>query len=489
MSFLIAPCRSYIPKPFQILLILGTWLCSSALTSVGTWPAGFNFFFGTKTRYEEVNPFLQKNPLLVIGKQDLLPNTCTPLKIVTVIRHGTRYPTNEQIQKMKKMHDLILKQKGIRSELVEELQQWEMWYDDWMDGQLVKKGEQDMRNLAYRLASLFPLLFSEDKLKQSKMTFTTSSKHRCVDSTKSFISGLVNDYFRFPQTPESGLNELTYMEPVINDTLMRFFDHCPKFLVEVEDNDTALHEVDKFKQSPEMKKVIQKLSALLDVPEQELSADLIQVAFFICSFELAIRNIVDSPWCSLFDEEDARVLEYLNDLKQYWKRGYGYDINSRSSCHLFQHIFQHLETAVTESKSSQQVSMPVVMHFGHAETLLPFLTLLGLFKDETSLKAENFISQIERKFRSGHIVPYASNLAFVLYLCDMTETPNDMTETPREKYQVQLLLNEQLLHFPHSHSSLLFEEMKELYGHLLDGCSISKECAIVKANRSSEDEL
>ncbi|OCT69844.1 multiple inositol polyphosphate phosphatase 1 [Xenopus laevis] len=483
MSFLFAPCRPCSPKPFQILLISVTWLCSSARTSVESRPPGLTFFFGTKTRYEEVNPFLQENPLLVTGKQDLLPNTCTPLKIVSVIRHGTRYPTHKQIKKMKKMHDLILKQKGIGSELVERLQQWEMWYEDWMDGQLVKKGEQDMRNLAYRLASLFPSLFTEERLKQSKMTFTTSSKHRCVDSTKSFISGLVHDYFRFPQTPESGLKDLPGMEPVINDTLMRFFDHCPKFLVEVEDNDTALHEVDKFKQSPEMKKVIQKISTLLDVPEQELSADLIQMAFFICSFELAIKNIVNSPWCSLFDEEDARVLEYLNDLKQYWKRGYGYDINSRSSCHLFQHIFQHLEIAVTESKSSQQVSIPVVMQFGHAETLLPLLALMGLFKDETPLTAENFISQTERKFRSGHIVPYASNLAFVLYRCDMAETQ-------REKYQVQLLLNEQLLHFPHSHSSLcLFEEMKEQYGHLLDGCAISTECAIVKTNRSSEDEL
>lgn len=44
------------------------------------------------------------------------------------------------------------------------------------------------------------------------------------------------------------------------------------------------------------------------------------------------------------------MLEYLNDLKQYWKRGYGYDINSRSSCILFQDIFQHLDKAVEESK-------------------------------------------------------------------------------------------------------------------------------------------
>lgn len=34
--------------------------------------------------------------------------------------------------------------------------------------------------------------------------------------------------------------------------------------------------------------------------------DLVQVAFFACSYGLTIKNI-NSPWCSLFNTEDAKV--------------------------------------------------------------------------------------------------------------------------------------------------------------------------------------
>ncbi|KAM9325030.1 multiple inositol polyphosphate phosphatase 1 [Gastrophryne carolinensis] len=479
MNILSSELRRFAPKAFQVLLVSAAWFCS-ARGFVSSDAPKLASYFGTKTRYEEVNPFLLSDPLLVSRKQDLLPSTCTPLQLVSVIRHGTRYPTQKQIKKMKKMHSLIQKSRS-DSELVKELQGWHMWYDEWMDGQLVKKGEEDMKNLAYRLASLFPSLFTADKLHKCKMAFTTSSKHRCVDSTKAFIQGLAHHYLRLPQLPDTHMEDVLCREPVVNDTLMRFFDHCEKFVVQVEDNDTAMHEVDKFKKGPEIQKVLHKIAALLSVPEDELSADLIQVAFFTCSFELAINNIAHSPWCNLFDEEDAKVLEYLNDLKQYWKRGYGFDINSRSCCNLFQHILQHLQTAVSESKRSQQISTPVVMQFGHAETLLPLLSLMGLFKDEEPLTAGNFNSQSSRKFRSGRIVPYASNLVFVLYHCDLARSPE-------EEYQVQMLLNEDLLPFPHIEQSVcLFDDLKKQYSHLLEHCRVHEECDLVKAVH--EDEL
>uniref|UniRef100_A0A8C5MVA4 Multiple inositol polyphosphate phosphatase 1 n=1 Tax=Leptobrachium leishanense TaxID=445787 RepID=A0A8C5MVA4_9ANUR len=482
MSLALTTYRRCAPKTTQILLLSATWFCSVGHTSSYIDGLRLAPYFGTKTRYEEVNPFLLENPLLVHRKQDLLPGDCTPLQIVSVVRHGTRYPTQKQIRKMKKMYNLILDYGG-GTDLVHDLQNWTMWYEDWMDGQLVKKGEQDMRNLAVRLASLFPSLFTAEKLKLCNMTFLTSSKHRCVDSTKAFISGLQDHCFGVSRGSVVEAEDAPCTEPVVNDSLMRFFDHCEKFVVQVEDNDTALYELDKFKEGPEMQQLRGKISALLNVPEQELNADLIQVAFFTCSFELAINKIENSPWCKLFDEEDGKVLEYLNDLKQYWKRGYGYNINSRSSCNLFQHIFHHLETAVTESKRSQKISNPVVMQFGHAETLLPLLALMGLFKDEKPLTAASFSLQSNRRFRSGHIVPYASNLLFVLYHCDLAKTP-------QEEYKVQLLLNENLLPFPHSQQSVcLYDDLKEQYSHLLDGCYVKEECKLLNVSHGLEDEL
>lgn len=262
---------------------------------------------------------------------------------------------------------------------------------------------------------------------------------------------------------------------------MRFFDHCDKFVAFVEDNDTAMYQVNAFKEGPEMRKVLEKVASALCLPASELNADLVQVAFLTCSYELAIKNVT-SPWCSLFSEEDAKVLEYLNDLKQYWKRGYGYDINSRSSCILFQDIFQQLDKAVDESRSSKPISSPLIVQVGHAETLQPLLALMGYFKDAEPLQANNYIRQAHRKFRSGRIVPYAANLVFVLYHCEQ--------KTSKEEYQVQMLLNEKPMLFHHSNETIsTYADLKSYYKDILQNCHFEEVCELPKVNGTVADEL
>ncbi|KAM4839106.1 multiple inositol polyphosphate phosphatase 1 isoform X1 [Urocitellus parryii] len=441
-------------------------------------------YFGTKTRYEDVNPGLLSDPEAPQRDPELLEGSCTPVQLVALIRHGTRYPTAKQIRKLRQLHGLLqargpgddrpgnASDRGLGAALAD----WPLWYADWMDGQLVEKGRQDMRQLALRLASLFPALFSRENY--SRLRLITSSKHRCVDSGTAFLRGLWEHYHPGLSPPD--VSDMECGPPSINDKLMRFFDHCKKFLTEVERNATALYHVEAFKTGPEMQSILKKVAAVLQVPVNNLNADLIQVAFFTCSFDLAIRG-VKSPWCDIFDIDDAKVLEYLNDLKQYWKRGYGYTINSRSSCTLFQDIFQHLDKAVEEKQRSQPVSSPIILQFGHAETLLPLLSLMGYFKDKEPLTAYNYKEQIHRKFRSGHIVPYASNLIFVLYHCENAKTP-------QEEFQVQILLNEKVLPLAHSQETVsLYEDLKNHYKDILQSCQTSEECELPKVNSTSDE--
>ncbi|XP_037597210.1 multiple inositol polyphosphate phosphatase 1 isoform X2 [Cebus imitator] len=444
-------------------------------------------YFGTKTRYEDVSPGLLAGTEAPWRDPELLEGTCTPVQLVALIRHGTRYPTAKQIRKLRQLHGL-LQARGSRDggasstgsrDLGAALADWPLWYADWMDGQLVEKGRQDMRQLALRLASLFPTLFSLENY--GRLRLITSSKHRCVDSGAAFLQGLWQHYH--PGLPPPDVADMECGPPRVNDKLMRFFDHCEKFLTEVERNATALYHVEAFKTGPEMQNILKKVAATLQVPVNDLNADLIQVAFFTCSFDLAIKG-VKSPWCDVFDIDDAKkgeVLEYLNDLKQYWKRGYGYTINSRSSCTLFQDIFQHLDKAVEQKQRSQPVSSPVILQFGHAETLLPLLSLMGYFKDKEPLTAYNYKEQMHRKFRSGHIVPYASNLIFVLYHCENAKPP-------KEQFQVQMLLNEKVLPLAYSQETVSFyEDLKNHYKDILQSCQTSEECELAKANSTSDE--
>ncbi|KAL7990437.1 hypothetical protein Chor_013867 [Crotalus horridus] len=285
-------------------------------------------FFGTKSRYEELHPYLLRDPFSLgpaLSGFPLPPASCTPLHLSAVVRHGTRFPTRKQIEKLARLHGL-LRGDGKRCSVAERLARWEMWYQPDMDGKLAPKGERDMRMLAKRLVARFPSLLAPGR----RLAFTSSSKHRCVDSSGAFRAGLREAlYGQLSDGEKNALdagvtvaaNAVTLTETFeINDKLMRFFDHCEKFVRDVEDNDTALYEVDAFKESPEMMKIVNKTTHTLCLPVEDLNADLLQ------------------------------VLEYLNDLKQYWKRAYGYNINSQSSCVLFQDIFKNLDKAVSESK-------------------------------------------------------------------------------------------------------------------------------------------
>ncbi|XP_065494908.1 multiple inositol polyphosphate phosphatase 1 [Caloenas nicobarica] len=460
-----APRRAAAAAPFPsaaLLLLLPLLLAAAS--------AGLSSYFGTKSRYEEVNPYLVRDPLSLgpTAAASRLPAACAPLQLRAVLRHGTRYPTAGQIRRLGELHARLLRRPAAACPAAAALAGWQMWYEESLDGRLAPQGRRDMESLARRLAARFPALFAARR----RLVLASSSKHRCLQSSAAFRRGL---------GPSLSLGG-DEVEVQVNDALMRFFDYCAKFVALVEENDAAMCQVNAFKEGPEMRKVLEKVASALCLPAEELNADLVQVAFLTCSYELAIKNVT-SPWCSLFSEEDAKVLEYLNDLKQYWKRGYGYDINSRSSCILFQDIFEHLDEAVEESKSSKPISSPLIVQVGHAETLQPLLALMGFFKDDEPLKANNYIRQMHRKFRSGRIVPYAANLVFVLYHCDHVKTSE-------EEYQVQMLLNEKPLVFLHSNETVsTYADLRGYYKDILENCHFKEECELPKINVTAIDEL
>lgn len=53
---------------------------------------------------------------------------------------------------------------------------------------------------------------------------------------------------------------------------MRFFDYCKKFIEDVEDNNTAVHEVNAFKKGPEMQKIVEEVANKLCLPVNNLNA-------------------------------------------------------------------------------------------------------------------------------------------------------------------------------------------------------------------------
>ncbi|KAM9364633.1 multiple inositol polyphosphate phosphatase 1-like [Pholidichthys leucotaenia] len=424
-------------------------------------------YLSTKGRYEEVNPYLRKD-ILAVNRSVLQPPSkrCREIHLTAIIRHGTRFPTAKNVRKMQKLYDLVFRSSDAAGKRwLRDIQtRWRMWYTEDMDGQLVQKGADDHKNLAVRLSKLFPSLISEANLRGGFIKFITSSKHRCVNSTLSFKAGLTELW---------DIKDME-VEHAENDALMRFFDNCKRYVNEVDDNPSALPELDKFKQGPEMRRVQQKIADRINVPYSFITDDMAEAALFMCAYEFAIKT-VNSPWCQLLDEVDAQVLEYASDLKQFWKRSYGYDINSKSSCILFHDMFSRLNRSVRERQLDQQVSEAVTVQVGHAETLLPLLTLLGFFKDSVPLTSTNYATQTNRIFRTSLMMPYAANLLFVLYDCG----GGDM--------RLQPLLNEKPVTFPgladQPNSIPLYQDVLNRYRDLLSGCDFETECQLFEQNK------
>ena len=98
--------------------------------------------------------------------------------------------------------------------------------------------------------------------------------------------------------------------------------------------------------------------------------------------------------------EDREVLEYLGDLKHYYKvlkkdflinkkflkTSYGFYINYGQATPLLAHMIEIVERFKNDAQSPPCAKL----YFGHAETVVPLISLLGLF-DGPPLTAEGFL--------------------------------------------------------------------------------------------------
>lgn len=157
---------------------------------------GLNGYFGTKSRYEDVNPYLVRDPLSLgpAAAGSGLPPSCAPLQLRALLRHGTRYPTAEQIRRLGDLHARLLRRRAAADggsaaaacPVAADLAAWQMWYNASLDGRLAPQGQRDMEHLARRLAARFPALFAARR----RLVLSSSSKHRCLQSGAAFRRGL-----------------------------------------------------------------------------------------------------------------------------------------------------------------------------------------------------------------------------------------------------------------------------------------------------------
>lgn len=53
-----------------------------------------------------------------------------------------------------------------------------------------------------------------------------------------------------------------------------------------------------------------------------------------------------SRWCELLAPDGMEIVEYLDELKQWWKKSYGHELNYKIACPLLADMFARMDSVL-----------------------------------------------------------------------------------------------------------------------------------------------
>ena len=281
------------------------------------------------------------------------------------------------------------------SDDLEHLKQWRFDQNltaDFADF-LTVQGWNDLKYMAIDFQRTFQTLI-EPRYSRDKFKFAFTDTQRTEGSYKAFIEGLFGP----------GADRVVNPEPE-QVNLLRPYEKCPEFEMQGERAKDNSSEYFKFTQTITYKRMLEEVSIRLGY-KYTINSKQVDSIWDMCRFDQAWYLQDDSPWCAAFLPEHVNILEYLEDLKYYYKASYGSDLNLNIMCAAVKDMVKNL-------RSEEQPK--VTAYFTHASAIQLFLTALGYGKDTEHLTAENYSNMKYRKFRASVWSPFASNLAVVKY--------------------------------------------------------------------------
>ncbi|KAL1494347.1 hypothetical protein ABEB36_009959 [Hypothenemus hampei] len=381
-------------------------------------------YFGTKTSYDS----LTKRG----GQQHIVPG-CQPVQFWSINRHGTRLPKMAKIQKLRKLLDL-------KDEIVKNYEERKTYpnvgklcFDDynllrrwrWNDSitedraaSLTQQGVNELKLLARRYKTKFPQLFNYPYNDQNYY-FQYTQTDRTHDSYQAYIEGLFDqEYYR--------VHANTYG----NDMLLKAYRNCPEWHEKNDNNPTRNMEYNKFLQSDEYQRLARQVFRRLGF-KYDMNDTLIQDIYDMCRFGKAWQLDQPSAWCIAFTKEHLRLLEFGEDLKEYYATGHGNDLVKNIGCAAVSDMYRKFEKTVQGYPDGNKVTAL----FTHAATMQSVYATMGIAKDYESLKADSYRRHQRRMWRTSFINPFAANLVAVLYQCQSSSQPGN-------SYKVMFFLNE-----------------------------------------------
>lgn len=356
------------------------------------------------------------------------PPGCTAMHVNLLSRHGSRYPTDGDIESLTELEGLVKKFGSYIT--IPYVKSWTNPYPLNQAGFLSTSGQQELYSMGQRYNDTYFPLFSQPYYPDVFVMQSTQVPRAGV-SASSFAQGFLQG--------EGGIGPSDYQPPyVFSNTpeldYLRFFDNCPVY-TEASDNGTInTSEADSYADQY-YPAIAARVGQVLGVaPYWNITIDELDAMFTACAFEVTVFQRTDG-WCQVFSPNDINTYTYVGDLEDYYEKSYGSGIGYQISAVILQSMVTTMEGIMNRADPYQYQN--AYLRFAHAEDIIPFAALLGLFKDEFPLTANLSTGQIEtRKWTTSVISPMGANIALILYNCGNGE------------YKVKLTHNEVEYFFP-----------------------------------------
>ncbi|KAJ8731976.1 hypothetical protein PYW08_014706 [Mythimna loreyi] len=383
---------------FLTSMVLVWFYVKIVLTSECYWNTECKYkYFGSKTPCEIVRGDIRDS----IVKKD----GCEAVSIWAIMRHGKRNPGEnfaQNMQQILKQKDLIVSsyEIGNSSMCAQDIENLRNWNVDTAmlskPNEIAEEGYQELLRIGNRINEAFPELLKE--LQKKDYLFLSGFGQRFEESAKAFVKGL-----------NQNLN-------IGNDTdnkILAPYLTCGKYQAEVRHHPELYHEEEEYKKTADylnMKEHIErKLGINFTLSNQDITA-----IYDLCRYTWDGISNKPSPWCAIFSTQDLKVLEFIDDLRHYYRSGYGV---SQYSQRFGQIPMADLLRKFEQAKNGK--GKKIVSYFTHATMMDMILVVLNLYKDPNPLKGAH--RDINRKWRTSFLSTFASNMIAVLNRCSNHE--------------------------------------------------------------------
>ncbi|MCM1309841.1 MAG: histidine phosphatase family protein [Bacteroides sp.] len=326
---------------------------------------------------------------------ELPADSLTPVMIYHVGRHGARYATSPErfltLEGHLAAHEQLLSERGKR--LLQVVRQViDITADRW--GDLDSLGRAEQRGIAYRLCMAFPQL-----VVGQSVTAISSPVGRCVESMNSFAGVL--------RRMQSGLGSVTTASGEQYSPLMRPFATDSAYVIWAKEKPYK-PELDEYTRS--ISPAVQLVEQLMPGAEygRKEAEELASAAYYVVS-SLAAMGMDDADTAmQLLTPEEYNALWRIDNLRQYLSRTQTTisSLPAEIASPLLQNMVQEVDDFIAGRQDAT-----LLLHFGHAETLMPLLSLMRL---PGCYYLTHYFDTVCDHWQTFHIVPMAANLQLIL---------------------------------------------------------------------------